>query len=774
MNMELYELEENGAADAQKLDLSRYIAALRRRWWLAAAIALTITIPWVLYVKKELPVYEATASIRFRDFAGNSENLMEDIYEQITSRSFIEQVVSDLGLVVSLEQNEDREQYFTRRQIFSKFTSTHFPEAGNYILRFAGDGSFSIFVLNEDGDEIKLRTVAVARATADTIAVKGFSFQLADQKNLPPEVAFEITPFRGAVKSLQDRIGVDLNRAWTLMFVTLRDNDPYLVTQTVNSLANIFINKSKAVGKESHGNQLETYQAQAERAKRDYDEIDGRYTEALRRVGLGGQSGFQMTFEQRRVAAAELQTLTEQQEHLETLLTRISSSGTKTHDENRLIYAAIASSKVFDNNPTMAITRQRLDALEADYGKQIELKNETHSDVVELQGQIDQLCAQVAEIARAKLTTLRREVGRKQTEVNQLVAKISELPTQSSTLEELGKERDRKFQLYMQLQAETQKLEISSAAEEIGSIEVLDPAIEPQFPINRNKAAKAAGGAAIGFLLGIGVVLAMEALDRTIKTVDDAKNNMKLNVLGAIPQINFGDYFDFQDNEKAKMVDQQLVTHDFAPTPVGEAYRSLRTNILFSKSAGRIQTFVITSTAPADGKSFTAANLSICMAQQKSNTLLVDTDMRRGVLHNTFGVPKEPGFSNYLMGSMLAAEIIHETHIPNLSVISCGSLIPNPSELLGSVQLRRFLDEMRRRFDLIIFDTPPLNAATDAVVLGTQVDGVVIVVRSGKTRKEVARQKLELFKNVHAKIIGVILNGTAVDLAHEGYSYYHY
>jgi capsular exopolysaccharide synthesis family protein len=126
------------------------------------------------------------------------------------------------------------------------------------------------------------------------------------------------------------------------------------------------------------------------------------------------------------------------------------------------------------------------------------------------------------------------------------------------------------------------------------------------------------------------------------------------------------------------------------------------------------------------------------------------------------------------MGSILASEIINETHIPNLAVISCGSLIPNPSEMLGSVQLRRFLDEMRRRFDLIIFDTPPLNAATDAVVLGTQVDGTVVVIRAGKTKKDVARQKIELFHHVHAKLLGIILNGTSVDLAHEGYSYYHY
>jgi capsular exopolysaccharide synthesis family protein len=256
--------------------------------------------------------------------------------------------------------------------------------------------------------------------------------------------------------------------------------------------------------------------------------------------------------------------------------------------------------------------------------------------------------------------------------------------------------------------------------------------------------------------------------------VDDVKSHLKLNVLGTIPQVAFDSVYDFQDHEKAKLIDQQLVTHDFSPTPISEAYRSLRTSIIYNKKVGRIQTLVLTSTSPGDGKSFTGANFSITLAQQKTSTLLVDTDLRRGVQHNTFGVPKEPGFSNYLCGQVIPADIINETHIPNLWMISCGSLVPNPSELLGSLQMRRFLDEMRRRFDVIIFDTPPLNAATDAVVLGTQVDGVAIVVRAGKTHREIARQKLELFQNLEAKIIGVILNGTSVDLAHEGYSYYHY
>jgi len=195
---------------------------------------------------------------------------------------------------------------------------------------------------------------------------------------------------------------------------------------------------------------------------------------------------------------------------------------------------------------------------------------------------------------------------------------------------------------------------------------------------------------------------------------------------------------------------------------------------MFSKDRGRISSLVLTSNEPGDGKSFTGANLSITLAQLKSKTLLIDGDLRRGVLHNTFAIPKEPGFSNYLTQVVPLQSIIHDTQIPNLSVISCGSLIPNPSELLGSHQMTRFLDEARRKFDLIVFDTPPLNAATDAVVVGTQVDAVVLVIRAGETDRNLAKTKLELFSSVPARVLGAVLNGTTADMAHPGYSYYHY
>ena len=162
------------------------------------------------------------------------------------------------------------------------------------------------------------------------------------------------------------------------------------------------------------------------------------------------------------------------------------------------------------------------------------------------------------------------------------------------------------------------------------------------------------------------------------------------------------------------------------------------------------------------------------MAQQKSKTLLIDADLRRGVLHNTFDCPKKPGFTNFLSGTATLSNVMYDTYIPNLSLITCGTLIPNPSELLGSDRMKEFIKVVSEEFDFVIFDTPPLMAATDAVILGTLVDGVAVIIRSGMTNRENIKRKLELFETVQTTVVGAVLNCAGVDVAHEGYSYYRY
>ncbi|MDZ7363338.1 MAG: polysaccharide biosynthesis tyrosine autokinase [candidate division KSB1 bacterium] len=783
MGIDPYLLEEQSEPEGPKLDLLRYWKALKKRWWVVAITTVVVTVPWVLHVKKEQPVYEATATIRFTNYAGNSDAIIGARYQQFHSRSFYERIVSELGLVLSIEQPKDQEAPIFRKQIFSKFTSTSQPVSGSYALRFPGDGTFSLKqILGEGGREVELRRGNIAEATLDTIAVNGFSFQLTPQpKKLPPEVFFSIGNFRSTVKSLQGRVKLEMARDGTMAQVTMQDIDPFIVTQTVNSLARLVVQESEKTATGTRDEQIKILQAQLEKSKQDLDASNERLKFARQRSTNSSEVAFSEMLSRRSGLDRELNELKISREALHDLLARLNAQNAAAADPNNaqqleerwLIFRIIAGNRAFEGSTGMALTRQRLEDAEKEWNEVIRTMEIASPRARELQRKIEQLHAQIEEMTRARMATLEREIAQKGSELAQLNARVSQLPSERIELSDLERENQQFAKLYEDALSRYRTAQLEKAVK-TEFIDILDPAIEPDQPINSNKKTKAAAGGAFGFALGIMIVLLWEMLDRTLKTVDDVKGYLKLDVLGAIPQVAFDNVFDFQDHEKAKLIDQQLVTHDFAPTPIGEAYRSLRTSLIYNKKTGRLQTLVLTSTAPGDGKSFTAANLGITLAQQKSKTLLVDTDLRRGVQHNTFGVPKEPGFSNYLCGQVISADIINETHIPNLSMISCGALVPNPSELLGSLQMRRFLDEMRRKFDVIIFDTPPLNAATDAVVLGTQVDGVAIVVRAGKTHREVARQKLELFRNLEAKVIGVILNGTSVDLAHEGYSYYHY
>jgi len=783
MGVDPYLLEENSAPDAPKVDISRYGKALKKHWWVVAVTSVVVTVPWVIHVKKEQPVYEAMATIRFTNYAGNSDNIMGARYQQFSSRTFYERVVSELGLVLSIEQQEDREAPIFRKQIFSKFTSSDTPISGRYVLRFPGNGTFSLHqVINESGREVALRRGNAALAAVDTVTANGFSFQLASQPaKFPAEVFFNLGNFRSTVKSLQNRINLNMSRDGTMVELSLLDNDPYIVMQTVNSLATIVVKESQGIGEGSLEDKRKILQTQMEKAKADLDASNERLKYAKQRLTSGSDLAFREKLSRRDAVDREVNELKNYRDSLRGLLGKLSAlpasptngEAAAALNERRRIFNAMSKNRAFETDMSMALDREHLEDLEKQWTTVVSQTSLTHPEAIKLQREIESLHGQVEEAARDRMVTLDSDIRQKQNELAQLNSIFNQLPSEGIELSNLERENQLYANAHNNLLDELRKVDREKATK-TEFIEILDPAIEPELPINSNKKTKAAGGGAFGVILGVMLVLVWEMMDRTIKSIDDIKSYLKLNVLGAIPQVSFDNVNDFQDHEKARVMDQQLVTHDFAPTPIGEAYRSLRTSIIYNKKTGRLQTLVLTSTAPGDGKSFTAANLGIALAQQKSKTLLVDTDLRRGVQHNTFGVPKEPGFSNFLCGQVIGADIINETHIPNLAMISCGALVPNPSELLGSLQMRRFLDEMRRKFDVIIFDTPPLNAATDAVVLGTQVDGVAIVVRAGKTNREVARQKLELFQNLEAKIIGVILNGTSVDLAHEGYSYYHY
>ncbi|MFQ5601666.1 MAG: GumC family protein [bacterium] len=780
--METYFTEETDLAEEDSLDLQRYYRALKRRWWLILLITIVISVPWALYLKSQPPVYEATALIRFNGFAGKEGSLIESRKTELTSRSFAERVVAQLGLSMSFELAG--EQMIKRNQIFSDFTTSRKPVPGHYSLRLYEDQTFQLAYATKEEPEnfSEILSGTISDITKEYTSINGFSFKLVNKPlTLPVEIPFKVDAFRKAVKSFQSRIKVNVNRAGTLMSVTLSDTDPNLVAEMTNRLAEIFIEQSAKMKNEGITGRRKILESQLKLIKQKLDESDNALKNFKEKYAT-----YLNTDENRQVN--EVVNLTRRREKtkemiqtLQDLLAKMDEefplgddSGDSQADKNRrYIMIEIVGHSAFNDDATMLIYRQQLKDLEQEWKKIVAGTSAQNRKAREILKEIYQLHSKIEVIARQEIQNLESSVLAIDNEIAASKYRLEQMPTQQRLLAELTRNNKVLEKQYTELLAKTQDAQISEAVTS-DDAEILDTAIVPEFPTNRDKKKNAAIGTGFAFFLGIGLVLLLEFFDKSIKTADDVKRCLKIPLLGTIPQIDFSEVFDFQDSEKIKQIDQQLVTHDYSPTPVGEAYRSLRTNLMFSKENGRTQSFVITSNEPGDGKSFTAANLAITLAQLKSNTLLIDSDLRRGVLHNTFGVSKEPGFSNYLTGVVPLHAILHETHVPNLTLISCGSLIPNPSELLGSHQMQRFLDEVRRKYELIIFDTPPLNAATDAVVVGTQVDAAVIVIRAGKTDRDLARQKLELFKSVPAKVIGTILNGTTADMAHPGYSYYHY
>ncbi|GAB1790256.1 CpsD/CapB family tyrosine-protein kinase [Priestia megaterium] len=226
-----------------------------------------------------------------------------------------------------------------------------------------------------------------------------------------------------------------------------------------------------------------------------------------------------------------------------------------------------------------------------------------------------------------------------------------------------------------------------------------------------------------------------------------------------------------QKNDKMLTLKRRLLAHNSPKDPVAEQYRTIRTNIQFSNVDQDIKTIVVTSSGAEEGKSTTASNLATVYAQQGLNVLLIDADLRKPTGHYTFRLENHIGLTNVLTRQSTLAQAVQESEIPHLSVLTSGPIPPNPSELLASAQMAELLKEMKKQFDMIIFDTPPILAVADAQILANQVDGTILVVSSGKTEKDAALKSKELLSNAQGKLLGVVLNNRKVE---EGNYYYYY
>ena len=340
--------------------------------------------------------------------------------------------------------------------------------------------------------------------------------------------------------------------------------------------------------------------------------------------------------------------------------------------------------------------------------------------------------------------------------------------------------------LYKEFLEKTSQAEIQ-VAEQDNNLLLAEPAEVPKSPVGPKRLRAILIALFLSLSAGVGLAFFLEYLDNTIKTVEDVTRYAQLPSLSVIPAMAGNTPARLGSRSKSK---KSLAGNNGSSetalsrsggydhtmfdsrSSAAEAYRVLRTSVLLSAAGSAPKTILVTSGQAGEGKTTTTINTAISLAQLNASVLIIDADLRRPSAHKMFGIQSTRGLSTYLSRDVDLPGLIQKLEIPNLSLLPCGAIPPNPAELISSVKMKSMLKELCTQYDHILIDSPPLMNVTDPVILSTLVDGVILVVHGGKSNKHIIQRTRRELMNVGAKIFGVVLNN--VDLKREGYDYYYY
>jgi polysaccharide biosynthesis transport protein len=314
------------------------------------------------------------------------------------------------------------------------------------------------------------------------------------------------------------------------------------------------------------------------------------------------------------------------------------------------------------------------------------------------------------------------------------------------------------------------------------NISVVDYAIVPDFPVGPARLRTVMLAFILSLALGIALALFLEYLDDTVHSTDDVERFLRLPALAVIPAMGAGatrrrlrsTASALQKRNGHTGSNPELLLHVDGRSALAEAYRQLRTSVLLSTAGHAPKTLLVTSSLPGEGKTTTAVNTAISLAQTGAHVVIIDADMRRPRLRSIFSLPEQDGLSSILSSALSSDDVlktIARDEVSGLFVLTSGPVPPNPAELLGSDQMRRLISILSEKFTHIVIDSPPVNSFTDGVLIASMVDGVLLVVHGGKSSRGVVRRSRQLLLDIGAKIVGVVLNNVSVR-SHDYYYYY--
>ncbi len=577
-----------------------------------------------------------------------------------------------------------------------------------------------------------------------------------------------------------------------LVRIVFQHHDPETTKAVVNTVAEVFARRNISDRLQQGTSQKEFLSSTAARLQQEILEEERKLTEYLRTrkiVSLKPEDNPEVA----RLAGLNQALLEAEKERLRAE-ERYQASLTQPVD----------SLDEMQSDPELQKLRGKISELKQRRLELLGTYTELHPDVV----QIDQVLAQAEnELKEAKanmlvrIETAYKNARRREEELRARVEKQrNEVVTQNGdgVMQRMMQDNiDNKKKMLQALQATTKDTEINLRMD-LNNITVADRAGTPGAPISPRVSYTLSVAFFLSLFGGVGLAFAREYLNTRIKSVEDVDRLLNLPTLGLIPQVSpkelskSSGYYGYGSETKAlaKLADGRPLPADFniglsafalSASPIGEAYRQLRTSILLSSSEDvRNRILLITSSQPGEGKTTTSFNTAISLAQTGASVLLVDCDLRRPQLQKLFdsyGQERnfQPGLSRYLSGQCKIGDIFTPSPIPYLTLIACGQMPPNPAELLGSQRMRSLLAYAVEKFDYVILDTPPMLSFADATILAAMADSVILVVNCQRSKREIVKRTCRKLDETNTRVLGVVLNGMSQEQSsYYGYDYYGY
>lgn len=658
-------------------------------------------------------------------------------------RSYVvlDQVVRDMRLYVEVKRPGDRAS-------FENFRVSEQFRAGDYKLSVSGDGR-SYTLASAEGMELEKGTVG------DSVGRRlGFRWVLTPGTLAGGRTAeFSVVPPRDAALRLGEQLDVRMDMNGNFLALELKGTNPVLISTILNAVSQRYVDVAAQMKREKLTEltkilegQLSTAQGNLDTAETALQRFRTRTITLPSDVPRGQGTATEPRDPVRSSffdMAVERDQLRRDRSALERLLQGGGNSGVPT--------AALSAIGSVQHAPELSKALKELSDKQAELRALRYHYNEAYPP-------LQRLVAEIAELQQRTIPTLARELAL------QLAARESELGRQvdaasrdlrqipGRAIEEvrLNRNAQLKEQTYTALQQRFDQARLAAEAT-VPDIRILDPSVVPQRPFKNTAPRLLLMGIVAGLGLGLVGAIVLDRADPKVRYPEQVSRDLGLPILGAVPHLRAAD-----------------------PTEVVEAMRGVCLNLVHSSGPERPLLVTVTSPGPGDGKSFISANLALTFADGGHKTLLVDADIRRGVLHRRFKANRQPGLVDFLRGETGLDQIVQRTLYPGLSFIGCGTRTQRAPEVLGSPAMTQWLEEVRGQHDVIVVDSPPLTAGVDPFVVGTLTGSLLIVLRTGHSHREITGAKLEVLDRLPIRLLGAVLNDVPRGAAYGYYAFYSY